>query len=263
MKKTRQLVLSNKIFSIKDLQKIATVFEKQANLSGRAKRHFTVSYRVDFSDRTSVESDNSEVLSEDVIHAPSRPISITFRFHDLKLNRDLSFSISHGDYEYGNFFTIKSEENAWLSENFLAVKELIDAVEPQTFWFKNHPTITLNLIALGLGTAYQTAINIALDFLMADKIIPIISSVSISKDTIHFFRPFLFAYIWFWHLILGYLWGAFSVRRWLFNLWPNIEFSFGKQHLLLEKQRRARLISVMTLIILPVLLALIPQMFGL
>jgi hypothetical protein len=63
--------------------------------------------------------------------------------------------------------------------------------------------------------------------------------------------PFLYASGWLWRWMVGFMWGAFEVRRWLLATWPSIEFDFGLPHLQGEKVRRKRLVAVATLIIIP------------
>jgi len=66
-------------------------------------------------------------------------------------------------------------------------------------------------------------------------------------------------YIWGWILRwgLGFMWGAFELRRWLLSLWPSVEFRFGLAHLQTEQIKRRRLLLVATLIVSPILTNLV------
>jgi len=55
---------------------------------------------------------------------------------------------------------------------------------------------------------------------------------------------------------MGIPWAS-EVRRWLLNLWPEIELDFGPEHLKVEKLRRLRISIVFSIAIIPIILTIV------
>jgi hypothetical protein len=258
MKQTREIIISEKVFTSEDVRRIASILDKQTRLSSESGHTTDVKYEVKFSNNTTLSSDSPEVFSDESLNAPARPVGIRMSFHDYKLDRHISLSFDHGDSTYGNLAVISGSEPTWLSENFLNLQEVIDRVQPQSFWFRKHKTLLLNLIALGIGSMgvliLQLIIFSTLDHLKVIKPLP---SDSPWRQAITLAMPLLYIMGWFWRWAVGFFWGAFGVRQWLLSVWPSIEFDFGLLHLRSERRQRQRLGLVVTLIILPTALTII------
>jgi len=152
MRVTRTLTVRNRVFAINDLKRIAAVFDREAERSRNAKKHHLVSFQVTFEDEASIQSDSPDILDEEVLTGPSRPVKFRFRFNDYDDHRDLTFSIAHGDSRYGNELGVASDDQEWLKATYLTLKEAIESSRQQEFWWKKHPTILLHLIAIGIGS---------------------------------------------------------------------------------------------------------------
>ncbi|MGB4781515.1 hypothetical protein [Candidatus Methylomirabilis sp.] len=254
MKQTRTIGISDRVFTSQDLARIATIFQNQADVSGGEQGR--CAYEVGYDDRTTVESDTAEVFSEESLNAPARPIAIRMSFRDYSRGRNLSLSLDHGDSAYRNAAVVSGSEPAWLAETFLALKEALDRTKPQEHWLRRHPTLLLNLIALGIGSLGVLLIDLVLTLffngLHLERVISPLPVTSPWRQVFAEATPALYVAGWFWRWLCGYMWGAFAVRRWLLATWPTIEFDFGLAHLHEEKQRRRRLNAVGALVVLPI-----------
>jgi hypothetical protein len=261
MKTTRKIVISDKVFTIHDLQGIAKVFEKQkAHAKSRLTVDGRVSYKVSFADQTITETDSPELFSEEALAFPSRPVAVEMSFSDYSLNRHASVSLTHGDAPYGNLAIISATDSAWLNDTFVALKERIDATTPQTLWLRKHDTVLLNLLALGIGTLGDLLLRLVVDAVFSFAPMSTLSSpMSTLSSPFPHLGTFLrsFPVIWLQHWIFGFFWGAFPVRSWLLSAWPSIELDFGLDHLRSERIKRGRLQAVLVLIILPIVIGLI------
>ena len=259
LKLTRILPISDLVFTSVDLRRIAKIIDLQEKSDAYAKSE----YVVNFADKAMLESDTPEVFSEESLTAPARPIKIGMSFHDYSANHHISLSVDHGDssYGYGNQAIVSSTDQGWLSENFLALKDALERTRPQSFWFRRHRTLLLNLIAIGIGNLGTLLIHLLL--LLLDKLFGFRSSFGqpapdSSWQAIQALpTPVFFVLDWLWRWALGFTWGAFAVRRWLLAMWPSIEFDFGLPHLLIEKNRRTRLRVVGALVIVPIITAIL------
>lgn len=261
-KKTRKILIANRVFTLSDLIRVASIFKEQSELAIRSSEDFNVAYTIYFSDDSTIESDSPDVLAEKFLIGPARPTDVRFTFRNYTSSNYLSFKLSHGDssHSYGNMAEIGSEDIAWLGQNYLGIKEAIETARPQTFWFKKHPTFLLNLIALGIGRSYllfiELIIEVLFSYIRLETVIQPLSESSPWRDVLLLLLPFLYVFWWLWAWFWGHLMGAYAVRKWLLSLWPNIELDFGTNHLLTEKTRRGRLTLVMTLITVPIVVNL-------
>jgi hypothetical protein len=95
MNQTRKISISSKIFTVKDLQRIAGIFDKQMTLAEKSQHHARVSYSVTFSDDTILESDSPDLFLEESLTLPARPEAVQMAFHNYKLGRDVQFAVRH------------------------------------------------------------------------------------------------------------------------------------------------------------------------
>lgn len=264
MKETRKLQIKNKVFRVADLKRLAGVFEEQTALAKESEEHYSIEYEMHFSDDTTVESETINILEDDILFTSKRPLSIQFSYHNYTLNKRISLSLNHGDSSYGNTIIVSGQEREWVNDIFARLSEALQGVTPQESWVKQHPTLMLNIIALGIGTFGHHLIGIIMNYTLtnfdlAKHITPpqkgsfLHSLALIVKSNIWFFH--LIGWIWKW--FLGFLWGAFEVRRWFLNLWPTIELDLGPEHLKIEKNKRKKVYAVLAMIIIPIITALL------
>lgn len=265
MKQTRRLQIRQRIFKMDDLKRIANVFDNQARLAKKSDHHHTVKYTLYFADSTSFESDMPALLDNTILQI-KRPVKVEFYFCNYNLERSMSFSITHGDSEYGNQFGIAANEQAWLNDNFTKIETFVNGAKPQSFWFVRHPIILANLIALGVGSLLVLFFDIFLNYLLdyleiprPNSDLPVIKNIRafIAANQIWFYLAG-----WFWRWFLGWLGCAHSIAYWLLSAWPNIDLDFGADHLKIEKKRRLKIITVITLIVVPTLLSIVQDIIG-
>jgi hypothetical protein len=260
MKQTHQIEIRDRILSRQDLDRIAAIFAKQQSLARRSGRNAETSYEINFSDGTSIESDNADVLDEPLIMGPARPVQVSFRFADYSLHRHVRFSVTHGEGSYGNTAMASGDEAPWLTDTFQALKNAVESARPQSFWFRQHPGILLNLLALGIGCLVDMSIGLLVDAaILMGHFQKLFAAPSHSpwEQALSSAWPLLYLVLWVWRWTLGLIWGAFAARNWLLSLWPNIELDLGAEHLKVERAQRARLATVVALVVIPILVSLL------
>lgn len=257
MKQTRSIKISDKVFTGEDLRRIAKIFDKQKTLAAKSGHTDLITYTVVFSDDTTFESDSPELFDDESLIAPARPVAVRMSFYNLTLKRHLALSMNHGNLtHFTNEGEVSAGEPAWLGENFLALKEALDKVAPQSFWFRRHPFVLMNLLALGLGSIGNLIIDIAMHIFFPHGPPWTIKNPGAWAP----YKPLLHTLDWFMLWVLGNIMGAGSVGHWLLSLWPSIEFDFGLDHLKIERVKRKRLIAVGALIVLPIMTSLIAEL---
>jgi hypothetical protein len=217
----------------------------------------TKKFEVEFEDGTSIEGDSPEVFSDEILTSDSRPVSVSMSFSNLADDSRTSVALHHGSSSYyDNRIKISGEDTKWLNANFQALKDCVAKVRPQGSWVIRHPTLLLNLIALGIGCLGMLIIDLGLEILVRTTALgsfrinapPWLTSIRSSW--------LMYPVGWVLRWITGYFWGAQCVRNWLLNMWPSVEFDFGAVHLQTEKKKRERLNAVWVLVTVPILVTL-------
>lgn len=259
-KETRKLQIRDKIFKVDDLKRLASVLEDQSALAKNKEQHYSISYELHFSDDTIVESRTFSILEDDILFTSKRPLLIQFLYHNNDLNKRISLSLDHGDFPYRNSIIVSGQESEWVNDVFARLNTILQGVTPQESFVNRHPTLLLNIIALGVGTFGYNLINIIMDYTtinfdLAKHIAPIQEG-----SFLHSLSLIIRSHIWFFYGIgwilkwfLGFAWGAFEVRRWFLDLWPSIELDIGPEHLKIEKNKRKKVYAV----IVPIATALL------
>jgi len=236
---------------MKDLRRVAEVFDKQASLAKKSEHHASTEYAITFSDDTSYQSDSIELFSDATVDYPARPVKVAMSFHNFKLGRHIGLTLDHGNASYSNSATISGSEQDWVLQNFQLLKQALDAVRPQAACLRRHQTLLLNLTAVGIGIGITWAIGLVMDTLTKGMPIKKLPPDSPWRQVIAQSLPLLYCAQWILYWGTGIFW-AFGVRDWLLKVWPSVEFDFGLAHLKAERAKRARLAAVATLIVIPI-----------
>src|ERR1035437_5757134 len=160
MKTTREITLKDRVFTTPDLMRFAGILDRQA--SDAPDSQVTTKYRVVFEDSHTIEGLASEVCSEEELNRPSRPIKVEM-YLDRRGKPDyIRVSLRAGDdsWVYENSVKICGEDANWVNANNTALLDALGKVPPQSFWWKRHRILLLNLIALGVGNIADCALGI-------------------------------------------------------------------------------------------------------
>jgi hypothetical protein len=254
VKQTRNIQISDRVFTAEDIRRLANIIEAQKGPSKKAGHHVIFQYAVRFDDTTSLESDSPEVFDDEPLTSPARPVGIQMAFYNHSLGRQISIDLTHSDDSYRNTAQVSGNDAAWVSHHFLSIKEAIEKAAPQVSWLRNHATLLLNLIALGLGCFGSLMLDGVYWLFLKDVAIPIkplpLDSPWRQLVNLRFWHVLGWMWLWGW----GFFLGAFTLRDWLLRLWPQVEFNFGLAHLQIERLRRQRIALVGTIIVIPILL---------
>lgn len=261
MKQTRNLEIEEKVFEKADLKRFSEILDKQKKLAEELDHHYQLDYSISFEDKTSFNSDSSSIFEESSIDT-KRPLDVMFSFYNYTLGRRIDLRLTHGMSSYGNDLTVSGQDSEWVNDQFMILKERIDAVKPQGTWFSKHPLVLINLVALGIGSSGMLIIGWLVNLMLPETS----PTLTVSPETVEKFKDIVehlssysatfYIFGWFWRWFLGYMWGAYEVSKWFLKAWPSVELDFGAEHLKKEKQIRERLVALGSLVVFPVLLTI-------
>src|ERR1700688_1150451 len=153
----------------KMLCRLGDIIARQPDVvSKHGMRYTDKKFEVNFEDGTSLEGESPEVLNEENLTSDSRPVAVSMSFSNYVEDNKSSISVAlhHGiASSYNNRITISGQDTEWVNANFQALRDCLGKSRPQDSWIVRHPTLLLNLIALGIGTTAVFALDVVGDML--------------------------------------------------------------------------------------------------
>jgi hypothetical protein len=256
MQQTRKIEIANRVFTISDLMRFAKILDGQS--SAEPDLRFSTTYEVAFEDELSIEGRAVEVFTQEELNRQSRPVTVEMRLRCQGADRYIRLNLRAGNQSYGNAIIIGSDDAGWLNANFTALNFALEKATPQTLWWRRHPTLLLNLIALGAGFIYNFLVEYSTLALIYSR--PGLASYLHSLPTPAWLEPIggISGYGpsgWVWRWLTGFIF-AYWIRLWILSMWPSVEFNFGSPYLRPDN-RRQKLNAIMTLLVLPIIAAAI------
>jgi len=253
MKETRRKIIKDKIFTKDDIRNIYKIVKEIHNNKS------SLELELNCQDGSSYESESDDLLNDGDIVDTKRCASVNIEYHDYNLERRISIMLRHDDGIYYNGLIVSGLDRNWVSGTFDRINTTIDSVKPQQHWFIRYKSIILHVSAFFFGLMFYRILCV----LLYQHIEPIDTPSEIIKAI----RDFLHKYPFVRHTILGtcfWLQGFFPVlylRGWVLKLWPSVEFDFGPEHQKYEKNKRNRLGLFFSVIIIPLLISFIYDLF--
>lgn len=255
MKESRRFRISNKLINRKNIIKIAEIITNEYQNSYKQKRHSSVLFSIICKDSTAYESDSISVFDENGITDIKKAEKVEFTYYDHDLNRHILIVLAEGNNSYGQ---ISGSDSKWVSVTFMKLNEYVDSIRPQEKGIFKHKELIRHLFALLSGKLLFSIMYAGLDFLIG----PI--QIQNPSEGLLQFASFLKSNEVFTELlvywIIPWLWGL-SLSRillgYIVELWPDVEFDFGQEHLKSYKKRRARMNYILTIIVIPSVLMII------
>jgi len=245
MIRTRKIKIADRIFTIRDLVRLANLLDVQASKKPKSAH---TSHKVEFEDGVIFEGPASEVLSETELNRSSRPKEIEMWLFLGTYRESINISLKEGDSDFSNRITISASDAESADAIYTQLNDAIEKVKPQSFWGRKHDFLLFLFISIGVICLIDVTLRI-LAFVVSK------SSPSLAQQLIYWSISNSGGF----YVVVG---GAsvlgFIVQQWLLSAWPSVEFNFGSPHLRAES-RRQRLMAVWTLILVPLILEVITE----
>jgi hypothetical protein len=257
MKETRRLEIAQKRFTRSDLFQIGRIFLDEAHSAKSRKKRHGIEFELECVDRTSYTAEDMNHFSEGAEIDMKPAASVQFQFHNYEDGNSLDFSLRGGKYSKGEVI-VRGEDREWVTEKFVRMEERIGSLSPSSSWFTMHPTLTMHIIAMGLGSIAWFLLLILYRWFDSLGLIEH-EPAAFNSNFIRFVQSpgirFITGSVIRWWL--GFVLGAIPLRDWLLNAWPSVEFDTGPEHGKAQKIRRSRLTAFVTFAIIPLFASLI------
>ncbi len=246
------IVISHRIITLSDLRRLAQVV-----LDERAKREplgedewASVSFAVECGDGAKYEGREADLFAADAVPATKRVVAAAMSFSYSNRRKEeaaIQIHIQHGNSSVGNTIAVGGTDSTWVNGTIRKFEELVDSITPQsTFVLKHRRWLNL-AFAIGMGAV---VVRLLL------KVVPT-SPSPLSGFGALLLRLAETYQIFQWVIVYGVFWmfgslPAALLMQKLFSLWPSVEFQIGPEHKLVEKRRKAWLVTAAGLGVLPI-----------
>lgn len=260
-RETRNCKISKKVFTKEDLLKLARVLLNEASTETDP-NYYELTFQTSFADESSYESSSVELLSEGEIDEKKATI-ITMNYRNWRAHRRINITIANGG-EYNSVFlsnhiSVSGEDELWVKGAMAKFREILKSIKPQDNWLLKHQKLSKNVLSFLIGLLMQSVFEIIFNPLLNRAFgtnpnwvkNPALHRVADMYGFRLGFAISLILLIWLSGLGLGNM-----LLRWLVQLWSNIEFSFGPDHMNRKAQIRKRLLAIFSLVIIPIIVAM-------
>ena len=236
MKTKREMPVENRVFTANDLRRIASVFAEEGARAAidppRVAGVLTI-FEVTFADSTSLSSDRPDVLQEDILDGPARPVRISFTMSNyMEEGRHLHFRACQ-DSRYSTGELTVTGCRPWVSDVFGRLKDAIDAAKPQFSWPRRHQFLLNCFLAIGVASivllVFRIVIRLGMIGGQATATRPA-EDASLPSQIMAVFSLLCLSFA----ATIGLTW-------WIRDLWPSVELDLGRPHLNYMRRRRVLL----------------------
>lgn len=244
MKESRHYKINGRIFKLSDVKKLTFFLKKEFKTSKRNKHHSLLNFSIICSDESKYESEDTNIFEENSVNS-KKVERINLSFHDYHNDRDIGIQLISGEHSYGNAVEISGKDSNWVNGCLTKIKEIIEGAEPQFTLLKKLNLLLTILSSMSVGTAFLFVL-VAVGRSVVGK--SFISPYMLIIDEPRIYLTSIF--------VMGYFPSIFIIG-WLNKMFPNIELQIGPTHTFIEANRRTILYGAITLIVLPIILAMI------
>lgn len=256
IKESKSFSFGSKILKLEDVYEIAQILNTEYSEAKSEESYCTINFTVICENGTSYESSDINIFSPKSIINSKKPSTIQLWFSNYDSDKRIRISFrKEYDSKYSeNSVFVEGYDSNWVNGVLGRILERIESIEPQN----PNKKLYLNLIyfasAVLIGRIF-TFIVLLLPFDKPDES-KMIATTLLIRNFVHT-NAFTYNFTLY---LLGFCFGifpAFFIRDYFGKLWPYLEFQIGPIHELDESRKRAKLRNLITLIIIPLILAIL------
>jgi hypothetical protein len=250
MKRTCHKPIADIVLAKADVRNLFALVRREAATTGA---DTTATITVLSADGMITETDDPTIFDDDIVdHSKSQRIEL--RYSDRRARRIL---IALEEEERGSWhksaFTVSGDDPRWVDARVAELEHLFAAVRPQSKAMARLRWIIIIPAAIAIGYSWTTVLsrNIALLLPGVGRSPPSSVARFFGEHRLLLYQIFLILFALPWVVL------ARSLVAWVERLWPAVEFDFGPEHGSRRTKVRFRLAIIATLLVLPILIALV------
>ena len=260
----REVWIDNKIFTKNDVLSLVRLFVKISNeIIDRAKEIKrneliqkklpantieeiiddigTISIEFTTSDNSTYTGSSDKILEEDEILSTKKIIDIFLQFYENVSDSKLVIKIKQSDLSKG-YVSVESQDISWVNDTTRLAENFLAKCRNQSAFVKKFKIFGIAMTVLILNFLLLNIIEL---FIKTKIIFPKIMHSLFNKNL----------FIVFIVISLITVTPAISIYNWLQKLFPRIEIQSGKYFQQAEKEKRKKILMVISLILIPTIIS--------
>ncbi|MFQ6087726.1 MAG: hypothetical protein ACE5K0_02340 [Candidatus Methanofastidiosia archaeon] len=240
--------------NIRELAK--KVYKEYTNDSKKKNRHISIDFFLKEHDGTQYESENIEIFSEGGILETRRIIEIEMRYHNYSEDKRISVDLEHSIREnrWGNKVVVSGYDDIWTNGVLKSIESIISSWENQVNWPYRYKDLLIILFGIGITLLYINILDIINSYIFVIQ--PLSPQPQWAKDII----PTLKIGAYFLVFLGAMIWPALYIVNKICELYPPVEFTTGPEYSYVEKIRRKKLYTFLSVGIIPLIISLIYEL---
>jgi hypothetical protein len=238
IREKRKLVLNRKRITPKIIRELSFVINDLVKQS-KGSEDFLIVYSIDATDDSSYESDSIIIFEENGILDTKIIKKINMSFVSFKNSKKIEIQLLHSEKneDSENYIWISGSDSTWVNGLLKKFEDILGLSEPQTNLTSRYLTLwfillsALNVSAIRIVNHHENEISGLLALIV----------------------------------ILGFpiasLYSLVVLQEYLYGTYPDIELQTGPSHFRVSLKRRKRINLILTLIILPVIITVLYDVF--
>ncbi len=238
--------------------KINYEYEKDFKLTKEEKRDYLIlSFILKSVDGTQYESNDMSIFSKEGFLSTRKIQAIEIQYYNPYMNKKISIRLYHTQTEDDwNEIRISSEDENWTNGVLTAIKDIITNWEKQKTWFNKYFFFLLIIFGVGIGLFF---LNVTMLFV---RLIYNVTNITTTEEILEWLKklsPYIKILVYILYIKFGFDRAVELIDK-IRDLYPNVEFLIGPEHLQSESQKRKKLCKLLTIGILPLIISLIIEL---
>lgn len=255
--KSTDIEITNKVFTATSAYKLLDIVNTKYS-KRHASRGSSTYLNVQFTGDNGINYSAEKIDSKQIMNliSENKVSRITVNFFDTKDDTTLIIVLDDSEGSSSKI-SLKSSNSTWFNETRIEIQDYLSTVKDQNEFYIKYRTSLYNLSRLLLGIPTFYILNQIVSAALTFFDIQLTNQPSEWQMSLaQFLIDWQILYFLIFSFIIGYTPTVFIFDL-LDKLWPKIEFDFGPVHKRKVRNSRKIWTQVATLIVIPILLALI------
>lgn len=255
----RRKSIDGLIVTSHDFQNIAKhVFSEYDDSQQSFHGHADFSIELEREDGVRLKGASLSLLNEGATILEKRIIRAAIYFRDFSSGRKISISLNHEGFAYTSrsYLEVEGKDRSWVNGQLAILDGIISGIQTQSHIVKRYKWFFAIFLGIPIGYPYLDLLGLYTyfdSFIGGNENEPILSENGDNHS-----QRLLIAML---SLLIGFLPAYVIMGTIQSALWPSIEIQIGPPHRFKEKRRRTVAAWLISLIIIPVLLAVFLRIF--
>lgn len=252
MKIKKTYKISGVVVKQENIRELANIIHKEYTKKSNKDKHTKIEYILKSCDNNQYESENKDIFLKGGFLDSKGIIAIEMDYYNYEDDERIFIDIEHSNENriFRNEITVSGHNEIWVNGVIKSIECCISNWKKQIEWPYKFKWPLIILFAIGIGLLYLNF----LEFLF--RYIVVLQPVSPKPEWTISLRPIMMFIYYLAGFAFGYFPASYLMSK-ICELYPEVEFDIGPEHLKKEKVRRKKIFMIITVGLLPLIIAVI------